>query len=270
MKNKDIIEFNRKRWNELSKAGIVFSLPWEELTAEEARTRIDPHSLLGDVTGKQVMCLAASGGQQSVAFCILGGIITVYDLSEIQLQKDIETTKSLGYTITAIQGDMQDLSCLDENSFDIIWLAHGINFVPSSKSVIEEVVRVLKPGGLFRMECTNPFVHGLWERWTGSGFELNLPYIDGGEVKPIDEYWGVEQPNGEIKQVKGPKEFRHSLSTLVNTLIDQNMMILGLWESDGGDISAEPGSWKHFKSLAPPWIEIWGKNPGSRDQITMV
>ena len=35
-----------------------------------------------------VLCLAAGGGQQSVAFALLGANVTVFDLSETQLEHD--------------------------------------------------------------------------------------------------------------------------------------------------------------------------------------
>jgi 2-polyprenyl-3-methyl-5-hydroxy-6-metoxy-1,4-benzoquinol methylase len=48
------------------------------------------------VKGKDVLCLASSGGQQSAAFGVLGANVTVFDLSENMLKKDVATAKHYG------------------------------------------------------------------------------------------------------------------------------------------------------------------------------
>jgi SAM-dependent methyltransferase len=257
--NREVIAYNRRRWNALSKAGVSFSQPWIDLTAEEAHRRVDPRGILGSVAGKSVLCLAASGGQQSAAFCLLGARVTVYDLSDTQLQKDVETAGELGFEIETIQGDMQEVDVLGIDSFDVVWMAHGINFVPSARKTIRGAARVLKPEGIFRIECTNPYVHGIWDRWNGKGYEVTEPFSDGGEVCQVDDVWEVAQPDGTVRRIQGPKEFRHPLSTIINTLVNEELTILGLWESKIGDRLSPGGTWDHFRSRIPPWIEIWAR-----------
>ena len=63
-----ITTFNQKRWNQLSKEGVLYSLPWLDLDKEMAQHLIDPHNQLGKLKGKNVLCLASGGGQQSAAF----------------------------------------------------------------------------------------------------------------------------------------------------------------------------------------------------------
>ena len=253
----EIAEFNRERWNELSEAGVCFSRPWLDLTEEKARDAINREGINLKIKGEQVLCLAASGDQQSAAFGLLGAHVTVFDLSESQLEKDARTADVYGCPVKTVRGDMRDLSIFPKDSFDIVWLAHGINFVPDARLVIEGAARVLKPGGFFRIEITNPYAHGVWDKWTGKGCLVTDPFIDGGEVLQEDPYWDVESEDGIQKRIHGPREFRHSLSTIVNTLIANSLRILGLWEAGGGDPCAEPGSWKHFKSRIPPWITLW-------------
>jgi len=57
--------------------------------------------------------------------------------------------------------------------------------------------------------------------------------------------------------VIGPREWRHALGPVVNDLLGLGFALLGLWEDAGGDIEAEPGTWKHFKAIAPPWLIAW-------------
>jgi hypothetical protein len=65
---------------------------------------------------------------------------------------------------------------------------------------------------------------------------------------PVKGYDGVNQ------KIVGPREFRHTLSTLVNGLIENGFTINGLWEDTSDQTDPEPGSWEHFKSIAAPWI----------------
>ena len=60
----EIAEYNRARWNALVEAGIEWSRPFLSLTVESSRALVDEAGFLGDLTGKQVLCLGGGGGQQ--------------------------------------------------------------------------------------------------------------------------------------------------------------------------------------------------------------
>mgnify|MGYP006282467277 CR=1 FL=1 len=253
----EIVRFNKDCWEALSESGVEYARPWLDLDAAAARGRVDPHDLMGEVRGRRVLCLAASGGQQSAAFLILGASVTVFDLSENQLEKDRRTAAHYGGKVETVSGDMQDLGVFRDESFSVVWLAHGINFVPSARCVLREAARVLEPSGTLRVECTNPFGHGIDEHFSGTGYEVRQPFIDGAEVAFDSKVWEFTGDDGQPKRVEGPHEFRHSLSTIVNTCIESSLAVLGLWENDIGDPDAEPGSWGHFTARMPPWIELW-------------
>ncbi|MDQ5851103.1 MAG: class I SAM-dependent methyltransferase [Chloroflexota bacterium] len=254
----DIAKYNQAQWDELAQANVVFSRPFLDLDPQSAREVVDPQRIMGDVTGKDVLCLASGGGQQSVAFALLGARVTVFDLSATQLQRDQEAAAHYQVRIQAVQGDMRDLSRFGNASFDIVWHAYSINFVPDARVVFREVARVLRPAGLYRIECSNPFFAGVSEEdWNGSGYPLTRPYIDGAELEFADPDWTVDAGDGTSQRVKGPREFRHTLSTVVNGLIEQGFVMLGVWEESSGDPAAEPGTWEHLKAVAPPWLTFW-------------
>lgn len=254
----EVARYNKERWEDLARARIVFSRPALDLDAASARRMLDPHGLLGEVGGRRVLCLASGGGQQSAAFGLLGADVTVFDLSETQLGRDREAAAHYGLDVKTVQGDMRDLSSFGEDSFDVVWHPHSIKFVPDVRTVFAEVARVLRPGGLYQVDCPNPFIAGIDERdWDGKCYPLNLPYVDGAEVVPADTRWEVWDEGGNRRMVEGPKEFRHTLSTLVNGLVERGFVILGLWEESGEDADAPPGTWEHFKRIAPPGFSLW-------------
>lgn len=254
----DVARYNEDRWEELATEGVRYARPILDLDAESAREMVDSQRIAGDVAGKDVLCLAAAGGQQSVAFGLLGANVTVLDLTETQLKRDREAATHYGLEVRTVQGDMRRLSAFDDNSFDLLHQAYSINFVPDPLPVFREVVRVLRPGGLYMLRCSNPFVHGLYDRWNGEGYLLNVRYEDA-ELDKADPHWEFEGFDGSDKRVVGPREFRHTLSTLLNGLAGHRLVLLGLWEDKTTDTNLEPGSWGHFVSVAPPYMTIWAQ-----------
>ncbi|HEX6386575.1 MAG TPA: hypothetical protein VF177_18035, partial [Anaerolineae bacterium] len=84
-------------------------------------------------------------------------------------------------------------------------------------------------------------------------------YVDG-EVTFADPHWTIAADDGKQHQVVGPREFRHTLSTLVNGLVARGFVLLGLWEGPpGGDMNAKPGTWEHFIAVVPPWLTFWAR-----------
>lgn len=60
---------NEAKWNKLAQHGVLCSQPKLELTPEEAKAYINRKGFYKDsFEGKNILCLAAGGGQQSIAF----------------------------------------------------------------------------------------------------------------------------------------------------------------------------------------------------------
>ncbi|MBZ0301941.1 MAG: class I SAM-dependent methyltransferase [Anaerolineae bacterium] len=255
----EITRYNQERWNALVQANIEWSRPALDLTPEPARLAVDPFDIMGDVQGRTVLCLASGGGQQSVAFALLGAQVTVLDFSEHQLERDRQALEHYGLQARLVQGDMRDLSQFGRAAFDVIWHAYSINFVPDSRPVFDQVARVLRPGGLYRIEWHNPFSMDTYEtHWTGEGYLLKHRYGDG-EVIPEDPEWEIWEEGRLARKVAGPRIFSHSLSTVVNGLIGRGFILKGMWEERSRDPESAPGTWEHLKAFAPPWLTIWAQ-----------
>jgi SAM-dependent methyltransferase len=251
-----IAKYNKSRWEALAKANIAFSRPWENLSSDNAGQMLDPTGLLGEVRGRKVLCLASGGGQQSVAFALLGADVTVLDFCETQLNRDLAAAAKYGVSVKTVQGDMRELSVLKETDFDIVWQPPSINNVPESRRVIEEVSRVLKAGGFYRLEFANPLTKGMDERsWDGQGYPLNRFYIDGEQLEDDFSDWEFWDEKGNCQLVPGPKQYRHTLSTIINSLADCGFIILRFWEDIGA--GSEPGTWDHYTAVAPAIFGVW-------------
>ncbi len=259
MPNDNLAQHNRTRWNALVEAGIEFSRPLLDLDETAARAVVDQQGLLGEIRGREVLCLAAGGGQQSAAFGLLGAQVTVLDLADEMLRRDREAADHYGLSPRLEQGDMRDLGRFADHSFDVVWHAYSINFVPDVRPVLAEVARVLRPQGWYRLQLANPFALEVDETsWNGRGYTINTHYADK-QVYVENPYWDIENAEGEQVRVEGPHEFRHTLSTIVNNLVANSLAIQGVWEAPEGDATAAPGTWLHFVATLPPWLTIWAK-----------
>jgi SAM-dependent methyltransferase len=232
---------NQKLWEDEVKEGCGYTVPWLDLDvstlhqymegkgfAPDSLACMYPTSILADVAGKYVLCLAAGGGQQSAVFGLLGARVTVVDLAEGQLEGDRKAAAHYGYDVKTLHADMRDLSCLPDQAFDLVY-GTGLCYVPDVRQVYAGVARVLRTGGLFRVDFGQPAVH--FTAWDGECYRITEPYAE-----RID------------RRADGAIEFRHYMDDIFNGLVDLGFSIQHVCEAPYYkhlDPSATPGSWAH-------------------------
>jgi len=219
----DVAKINELHWEKMVKEGCGFTRPWLNLVKEDLRRYVKgtletvpeplfemyPLSVLANVAGKKVLCLASGGGQQSAVFGLLDAQVTVVDLTESQLDGDRNAARHYGYQLTAIKGDMRDLSMLDDDSFDLVYQAPAISYVPDVGKVYAEVYRVLKKGGTYRAEFSNPATQFVdTGSWDGQGYRITVPYA----IRQIEQHG------------RKAADFRHFLSDIFNGLIKEGLL----------------------------------------------
>jgi SAM-dependent methyltransferase len=255
----ELAKYNTARWKALVEADALFTRPTLSIDPVSARDRLDPEGKLGDVAAKDVLCLACGGGQQSIAFALLNANVTVFDLSESQLNRDREAAAHFGVDIKILQGDMRDLSHFEAAAFDIVYQSYSLGFVPNVGVVFQQVAHVLRPGGVYHFMCANPFFLGMQEKdWNGEGYIIKYPYVNGAEITYEDQEWVYDRRKSRA-EIPAPREFRHTLSALISGLVEQGFMIQHVsdYSRFHPDPNAEPGTWSHFVSVAPPWLSFW-------------
>jgi SAM-dependent methyltransferase len=234
----DITAVNRRNWDWAVKKGAGCTAPWLDLDTELVRRCADgkqshvPERLenimrtlsgyLPDIGGKDVLCLGSGGGQQSAVLGLLGAHVTVFDLCDGQLRGDRKAATHYGYPVRAIQGDMRDLSCLPEESFDLAY-GTGMAFIPDVQPVYAGVARVLRPGGVFRVDLTNPAMEfSDAPPPTDGSYELPIPYRVKRFQYPADE---CGEPS---------IQFRHYLDEIFNGLLDQGFLLRRIFDAPSG------------------------------------
>ncbi len=256
----ELAQFNQERWEAIAAAQSIYTRPWLDLDVATARQRMDPLGFLGDVTGKRVLCLGSGGGQQSAAFALLGADVTVLDLTENQLAGDRLAAAHYGVPVRTEQGDMRNLSRFADGEFDLVYHGYSINFVPDPLPVFGQVARVLKAGAPYFLQWHNPFTQGVDDAsWDGKGYRISRPYRD--EEIPADNFaevnWTFEDAAGNLRSIEGPRFFRHTLSTMINGLLQHEFQIVGCREATTKEENPEPGSWEHYKAVTAWVLNLW-------------
>ena len=198
----EIATTNERHWEWSVKKGAGCTLPWLDLDAGLLRKYADsevgsvpglsdpiyPPDVLAGVGGKDVLCLASGGGQQSAVFGLLGAQVSVLDLTVAQLEGDRKAAAHFGYEVEIIQGDMRDLSCLADESFDLVYQGHCMAWVPDARQIYTGVFRVLRAGGLYRVDFSNPATEFVeCDSWDGEGYRLTVPYAEKERIDRPDE-----------------------------------------------------------------------------------
>ena len=115
------------------------------LTVERMAQKVAP------LEGKRVIDLGSGyGGAARVLAGEYGANVTCYNLAEVENKRNRAMTAEAGLSdrIDVIQGSFDDIA-LDDGTFDIAWSQDAILHAPDRAAVLDEVARVLKPGGLF-------------------------------------------------------------------------------------------------------------------------
>ncbi|MDD5757817.1 MAG: methyltransferase domain-containing protein [Desulfobulbaceae bacterium] len=97
-------------------------------------------------SGEQVLEIGSGIGTDLSQFAINGAIVTDVDLAAGHLALAEENFRLRGLNGRFIQHDAENLP-FEDNSFDVVYSNGVIHHIPNTKRVVEEIYRVLKPGG---------------------------------------------------------------------------------------------------------------------------
>lgn len=248
----NIAEYNRNAWNLQSLDGCRWSTPYPGEVVERAKTGdwsvvltpnrpvpTDWFPAFPDLGGLRILALACGGGQQVPIFAAAGAEVTSYDASDVQLQKDEEVCARHGLEVTAIQGDMADLSELASESYDLIFNPVSNVFAESLEPIWRECHRVLKPGGRLLCGFMNPafylFDHEHLEETGEPRVVHRLPYSD---LESMDEALLSRQLEAQLSV-----EYSHSWEAQLGGQCSAGLAITGFFEDDWDSESTRLQGW---------------------------
>ena len=256
----EVAEHNRRMWDRLATASIRYTRPQGVPPASTpAKRRFLDRLTNGRIAGVRLrglraLSLAGGGGWEPIILAELGAETTLFDISARQLRTVRDAARARGARLRYVQGDMRDLSRFADGSFDLVLHCHSLVFVPDASRVIAEVGRVLAPGGTYVASTMHPVTLRMYETWTGTGWNLKLPYSADGPMPYANATWEFGDTRIEAKTL----EYGHRISDLINACAAAGMVVDGFWEwtppwAGGG---GEDGSDEQLDTILPAFIEL--------------
>ena len=117
--------------------------------------------VLGDIRGMDILELGCGAAQWSIALAVAGGQPVALDLSDRQLEHARALMTEAGVEFPLVQASAEAVP-LPDGSFDIVFCDHGAMSFADPYLAVPEVVRLLRPGGLFAFSHNSPILSITW------------------------------------------------------------------------------------------------------------
>lgn len=232
----NILEYNSTAWDKNVEKGIEWSIPVSSEEIERARNddweliltplKAVPREWFGDVSGKDILCLASGGGQQAPILAAAGARVTSFDASAKQLEQDKFVAERENLEIRLEKGDAADLSRFADESFDLIFHPCSNCFMAELQPIWNECFRVLRPGGALLSGFNQPFLYI---------FDLSAEENEGvlrvRHSLPYSDLESLTEAEREEMIAKGEAfEFSHTLDEQIGGQIEAGFLIAGFFE----------------------------------------
>src|SRR5262249_19729614 len=151
-----------------------------------------------------------------------GARVVVLDQSPAQVQRDRDVAAHEGLSLTAVEGDMRDLSRFADGSFDLIFHPVSNCFIPDVRPVWREAFRVLRPGGALLAGSCNPIQYVFDDALVEKG-ELvvrhSIPYSDLTSLG--------DEERRRYTDANEPLVFGHSLEDQIGGQLEAGFVLTG-------------------------------------------
>lgn len=100
---------------------------------------------LGDIRGKRLLDFGSGEGVTANHFAQHNEVVAIEPWSEMLLDRWAD------HPYRQIQGDLSSLAAFEDNSFDVVLCHNVLEYIDDKEAVLNELHRVLKPGGLLSL-----------------------------------------------------------------------------------------------------------------------
>jgi ubiquinone/menaquinone biosynthesis C-methylase UbiE len=179
--------------------------------------------MLGKVADRNILDAGCGEGFLSRLIAERGASVTAVDYSEklLEIAKE-RTPDDLG--IDYIHANLECLDMLDEDTFDFVVSCIVLQDIPDYQAAVEEMCRVLRPGGTCILAITHPC------------FSSDAGWVKDSNGKKL--YWKIDnyffEGGFEIPMVPGSEDnpigFHRTLTNYYRTILDTGFIIEDLME----------------------------------------
>ncbi len=230
-------EINKQTWNNKTPVHAVSKF-YDGDAFAKARNSLNSYELnaLPEVKGKSLLHLQCHFGQDSLSWAARGAEVTGVDISNVAISKASELSAELNIPADFVCCNVLETSRYVQKQFDIVFTSYGvIGWLPDLKPWAKMIAERLRKGGTFYMAEFHPIA------WM-------YEYLDD---KPILKYH-YDQSEVIYEEYKGTyadadaditsKEYtwNHSLSNVIQALIDAGLSVVNFTEHDGSPYEVFP------------------------------
>lgn len=250
-------EHNRRAWDAMVRQKQRFARPARDEDYQTTLQELDPAGWLGEVRGKDLLCLAAGGGRQGPIYAAAGAQVTVVDISAAQLELDREVATERKLTLRTVQASMDDLSMLGERQFDLVIQPVSTCYLSDILPTYREVARVLRGGGIYVSQHKQPGSLQASTKPSPGGYELVEPYYRQGPLPPV---------MGSLHREEGTLEYLHRWQDLLGGMCRAGFVIEDLTEPLHAKADARAGTFAHRSGFVAPYVRIKARRTGGNSQ----
>lgn len=240
---------NRDAWDKMARDGNQFARPAKDRDLASPLDTVDARGWLGgDIRGKQVLCLAAGGGKQSVIYAAAGAIVTVVDISPEMLRLDREVAQERGINVETVATSMDDLSMFESGRFEIVIQPVSTCYLPNIGDVFGGVARVTRGGGIYVSQHKQPTNLQSALKPNAQGcYEIRESYYRTEKLPPSDR---------SALRETGTWEYVHRWEALIGLMCRSGFVIEDLTEPMHSRSEDEPGEFGHRCTYIAPYVRI--------------
>ncbi|WOI23061.1 class I SAM-dependent methyltransferase [Nonlabens ulvanivorans] len=233
----EAFEINKNTWNQ--KTAIHFESEFYDKDAfAKAKNSLNSYELnaLGNVKDKKLLHLQCHFGQDSLSWAHKGAVVTGVDISDEAIKLARKLSVDLGIPAQFVCCNVLETSNYIKEKFDIIFTSYGtIGWLPDLKPWAQMISERLNDNGVFYIVDFHPIA------WM---YDYNvtppvMKYHYAREEAIYDEYEGT-YANNKSKMVSKEYGWNHSLSEVVQSLIDAGLSVNLLAEHDGSPYDVFP------------------------------
>jgi SAM-dependent methyltransferase len=188
---------------------------------------LDPIELdeIGDVSGKSLLHLMCHFGMDTLSWARLGAKATGIDFSERAVRLAGDLSKQIGVDARFVASDIYKLPDVLDEEFDIVFTSGGVmTWLPDLKRWARVVAKYVKRGGFFYIREFHPIPYVFDDDEGVEDFRLRYPYFTPEAPLKFEASSSYAEPDAKLKSMV-MYEWNHSISTLINSLINAGLRI---------------------------------------------
>jgi len=268
MSHSEAEQQNQALWDEL--AAVHMRSYREVAMLRDGKEVLDKVELreLGDVAGKTMLHLQCHIGTDTLAWARRGAIVTGVDFSDRSLTCAKQLFEELDESAQFVHSNIFELKEHHEGLYDIVYTSKGVlcwlKDLPEWGRII---AHYLKPGGIFYLMETHPFVAALEEHDGQIAFDY--PYFH--QKAPIK--WGGADPDyADASYIPSNPSFewQWSVSDILSALLDAGLQVDLVKEYDRlffgmlPSMTSEDGRWYRlpgYEQKIPLLLTVRARKP---------